>query len=533
MEAMITNIRQDAGYYCGKAMQAFEKKNYIESIKNLNKAEKVAVGGERLEIYFILGLMYNCIEDYSRSSEYFLLSVLSRPLQSKAVRSMFDNAVLMKDVVSANNYKNLFNFTDATKEEKEALERIFEKLNKDLKPKIREVSIEDSEEFRENFVQALEMFEDEDFDGAIEILSKYDYKKSQDTRELMAECYFMSERTEKAVELLNLPEKTLLDNINLIVYLDDLGRKDESRDLISKIKNKSMTDTELFAFALSLWKCGEYVDCVETLERYLKLKPYDKNANNLYCSICIAAGLFSKAKEKLLQLKELAHFDAIYYLEMLNMCERKESKKTYDYLALWKAFDKKYKSRLKALLEFDEANFEKEIVKDYNFINWVATIKDKYLKNLFFAKAAKIRALREPLQKILVSNEIDKSVKQIIISTRLDMGYNEDFVVSRDGVAIGFVPLSIKHMKDKMLYKAYCLIINKLVDDSSQQWFFNLNYFFDNLNQICKEDIEDPYILAAIITWEFERFRNAKIKNICKYFNVKEEDFWKYYISDN
>ena len=80
-------------------------------------------------------------------------------------------------------------------------------------------------------------------------------------------------------------------------------------------------------------------------------------------------------------------------------------------------------------------------------------------------------------------------------------------------------------MKNDLYYKAFSLIVNKLVGDSSEQWLFNLNYFFDNLKQICKEDIEDPYILAAIITWEFERFRNAKIKNICKYFHVKEEDF--------
>ena len=531
MEAIITNIRQDAGFYCGKAMQAFEKKNYIESIKQLNKAEKVAVGGERLEIYFILGLMYNCIEDYERSNEYFLLSVLSRPLQAKAVRSMFDNSVLMKNIVLANNYKNLYNFTEATKEEKEAVENIFKKLQKDLQPKIREVTIEDSEEFQKNFVQALGMFEDKDFDGAIEILSMYDYKKSQDTRQLLSECYFLSGRTEKAIEITQSQVMTTTDKINLVVYLNELGKYNESKNLINQIKKKSLKETELYSFSLALWKCEEYLDCIDILDRFLKLKPYDKNANDLYCSVCMELGLYSKAKEKLLQLKEISQFDAVYYLEMLNMCERKESKLAYDYLALWKTFDKKYKSKLKAFLEFDDAEFEKVVSKDYDLINWVATIKDKYLKNLFFAKVSKIRSLKEHLQRILVSNEIEKSLKQIIISTRLDMGYNEDFVAIRDGVVVGFIPLALKHKKNEMYYKAFSLIVNKLVDDSTEQWIFNLNYFFDNINKICKEDIEDPYILAAIITWEFERFRNTKIKNICKYFHVKEEDFWKYYIS--
>lgn len=533
MDAMITNIRRDAGYYCEKAMGAFENKNFINSVKFLNKAEKVAVGGEKLEIYFILGLMYNCMEDYTRSSEYFMLSLLSRPLQSKAVRSMFENAVTEKNLILANKYKELFMFTEADKKEKEAVNKVFEFLHKELKPKIREVKIEDSQEFQKDYNYALDLYEDEHFDEAIEVLNKYDYKKSQETRELLIDCYYMAGKSDIAINLLSREEMTNRDKISMVVVLNELGREEEKKVLIEEIKKAKLNEVDLFKFALSLLESDDMMLCLETLEKFLKIKPYDKNANNLYASICLGLGLFSKAKDKLLDLKEVGKLDVIYYLEMLKLCEKNESPKTYDYFTMCKNFDRKLKSKLKAVVEYSDDKFEEVVSCDEAFVKWVATINDKHLKNLFFTRAAKILGLKDLFQQLYVAEEVDKTLKQIIISRRLDLGYNEDYVVSYDGNLIGFVPLSMKNKKNEVFYKAYTLLVNRIIGKSSNKWIYNLNYYFDNIKEFCKEGIEDPYILAAIIYYEFDSFRNkTTIRETCKYFNISQEDFWKFYISD-
>ena len=534
MDALITNIRQDASFYCSKAMQAFEKKDYIESIKNLNKAEKVAIGSERYEIYFIMGLMYGSISDFQKSSEYFLLSLFSLPLQSKAFKAIFDNAIMLEDLNMAKFFMERQKFCPSVNErEIEETKKAYEFFVKKSKPKIREVKLEDSKEYKRDYEDALKAFIDNHCDIAIDLLSKYDLKKSAKTRELLADSYIVNEEVEKAREVLMSAENMInTDKIALISIEYLQGNDDQVKALIQDLQKRHLTDEEALKFAEVLTKVDEGLLAVKVLEDCLKKDPYNVYVSEFYCAVCIDLGLFSKAKNKLMQLKEIKQSESALYVELLKICEAKPEKKIYDVTLFFKSFDKKFKAKLKSIAKLEGSEFEKAIMQDENLLYWLAGCEDKHLRNTIFVRVAKIRSAHIILQKIFASFDVDINLKYIISKVRFEMGYNEETIFAVDNKFLGICKLAEKYRKNDLYYKAYTMCVGKMFDDNKERGYINLNNIYDRLKEFCNDSCQNPYVLAAIISWVAECGWGGNIKKICHYYGIEETEFWKYYIGD-
>ncbi len=529
MDALITNIRQDAGFYCSKAMKAFEKKNYIESIKQLNKAEKVANGPEKYEIYFIQGLMYNCIEDYARSTEYFLLSVLSLPLQAKAFKSIFENMLNLDRPDIAEAYKVILSYHPAVnKEDLEDVTASFESYQKRHKPKIHEVSLEESENFKKDFAEAQKLFEDEMYSEALVKVAYYDYDNSPKLRDLLARCCMMQGNFEAAEKILIRENMTTGDKLTLLACYFLSCNKAKKIELIEELQKTKLTISEKFKFARELSNICEFMSCLEILEKYLVQKPYDYEANVLYISTCLELSLFTKAKNRLLNMVEISKSNRLIFKELLNLCENKNaqniSSKQFDI-----CYEKKYKAKINSILKLEDKEFENAVVKNEDLIFWLSRRKDRHLRNLFFARAAKIRSLQDVMQKILVDMAVDIKTKLIILNARLDCLYNEDFIMTKNNMILGFNKLNPRFAVNPIYFKAHKLIIQKVLDDN-EQGIFEFGYFFSKFFDVYKDSVSSPYIMAAIISWEIDKkLKRNSIKSICKYFEISQEEFWKYY----
>ncbi len=534
MSAFISNIRQNTEYFCKKAMQAFEEQNYLLSIKYLNEAEKVADKREIYEIYFIQGLMYSKIEQYERSNEYFLLSTFSMPLQVKAFSAVVENMLALKRFDLAENYLTLLSYHPAIK--KEELDAITQRFDKDIeknKPKLREVSIEDDPKFIEDYTHALDMLYEGHFDKAIDIMSSYDYKKSAKTKDILTKSYSLNNQYDIAEQVATSSKLSINDKCNLILCYFFAGEEQKKNNLIKELKNnKYLTNEEMYRYAVVLAKIGENLLSIEAFENYFKKEPYDDYARIVYAMVCMDSEMFSKAKDTLIRFKPLELFDSGIYEELLVKCESKESVSYINHMDIWSLIDGKYKARIKWLLDQSEEKFA-EIASLYKKeILWLATYKDKYLRNLFFTRYAKLEGNQDILDKILVSSEVDDGTKLIIIKQRLDSGINNNIIFTKDEVLVGFMALEYDLAKDKTYYKAYSLLVSKVLD-SKERGLFDFSYFIRRIANIYKDSVENPYILAAIITWEIDKkIKRKTIKSTCKYFGVSEEDFWKYYKGD-
>lgn len=534
MDALITNIRQDAGFYCSKAMKAFEQKDYFESIKYLNKAEKVAIGGERHEIYFILGLIYGSINDYQKSTEYFLLSLFSIPLQSKAFKAIFDNAVLTEDFEMAKFFMDRQKFCPGvTEKETEEIKKAYDFFIKKAKPKIREVKIEDSKKYQKDYEDALKAFIDNQCDISIDILSRYDYKNSPKTRELLADSYIVVNEIDKAKEVLHSAERLSITDKICLISVEYLQENDgKVKQLIEDIQKQQLTLDETLKFAEILTKVNEGVLAVKILEDCLKKEPYDIYLAEFYCVTCIDLGLFSKAKNKLMQLKEIKQSESAFYMEMLNICEAKTNKKIYDIHLFYKSFEKKWKAKLKTIAKLEGKDFDKAIMQNEALLYWLAKSDDKHLRNTIFVRVAKIRSALALLQKIFADYDIDVNLKYIIAKVRFEMGYNEETIVAVDNKFLAVCRLAEKHRKNPLYYKAYIMCVGKLFDDNKERGYINFNNIFDRIGEFCNDSCQNPYVLAAIISWVAEYGWGGNIKKICHYYGIEETEFWKYYIEE-
>ncbi len=535
MSAKIINIRQDAGFYCNKAMEAFAQKNYFASIKYLNKAETLANHIEKREIYFIQGLMYSYIEEYDRSSEYFLLSAFSLPLQVKAFKSVFENMIADEKLEQAFNYKTLLSYHPGIeKKEFTLIEKAFEKADNEHKPKIREFDIEETKAFSEDYLEATRLFEAEDYEGCLDIMQKYTAFRTPRIKDLICRVYIMQDKYEELISYIKVGPVSIEDKCELIICYAYIDKDTEKQNIINDIKsNKHLTDRQKIKFGLALASVGEYVDAVAVLEEYLKSEPYDISMGLTYSKICINAELYTKAKEALIKYKELASFDTLYqYEELLKLCESA----TLPYPTVPKVkpisnnIDKKYCKKIQSLLELEDEPFKRALKKHMNHIFWLSTYEgDKFLRNTFFARAAKQKELKDVLDKILISFAVDDDLKQIIIKSRLDAELHEDIIFSKEEMLVGFMAISPKLSASKLYSKVYNLLINKVLDDE-EQGLFDFNYFLKDIEKTYGDSVENPYVLAAITTWEIDKkVKRNSIKNICQYYQISEELFWKYY----
>jgi len=534
MSAFITNIRQNTDYYCKKAMECFEAQDILSSIKYLNKAEELALGGEKYEIYFIQGMMYSRLEMYERSNEYFLLSTFSFPLQVKAFIAIFENMISMERLDLAENYKTMLSYHPGVKkDEREDINIKFEKALADLKPKIKLANIEDTDKFRKDYQKSVEMMCDSDFLGAIELMGKYSPKDSQKARDILTNAYVLLGEYDKAESIAHADTMTVEDKCNLILcYFLAEDRKKEFALIDELLKCKTLSKEDTYRFALRLAKVGENLTAIKVFEKYFSLAPYDDYAKIIYSMVCMDEGLFTKAKNTLISFLPVALFDRGIYDELLKKCEAKEPANFINNIDLWHIVDKKYKSRITWLNglndeEFAVAvkNFEKEIL-------WLATAKDKYLRNTFFTRYCTLEGSSDVINKMLVCDDVDVGTKLIIINKRLDSGINDNIMFTRNEMFTGFLRLSDNLSNNKVYFRAYTLLINRIID-SNQQGLFDFGFFIKRAQNLYKDSIDNPYILAAIISWDIDKtIKRKTIKSICSYFGVSEEDFWKYYKED-
>ena len=534
MSALITNIRQNTEYFCKKAMESFEKQDVLASIKYLNEAEKVANSKEIYEIYFIQGLMYAKLQDYKRSNEYFLLSIFSYPLQIKAFMSICENMLALKNIELAQNYKAILDFHPiAKKDEANTLDALIKKVEKQLAPKIREYKVEDTEEFIKDYELSLKLFvSGDEIDDVLDLMSKYDYKKVSKAKDILTKYYCIKGDFDKAEDIAKSSKLSTVDKCNLIFVYHFTDQK-EKRDLLINdlLEDKTLSLDEKQHFGIELAKIEENLLSIKVLEEYLKKNPYDSLTNMAYSMICMDSELFTKAKDCLLKFLPTANFDIGVYEELLNRCEKRQPASFVNNTQTSNLINKKYRSKLKWLVELDQEEFEKNVKDCYKEMMWLATSNDRYLKSMFFVKYAKINANYNIINKILVSDDVDINTKKIIIRQRFDNHINQNIVYTIDQMFVAFTALDKKLANDNMYFKVYSLLCSRVMD-SKERGLFDFSIFINNFSKKYK-DLDNPYIMAAIISWEIDKSINRKsIKAVCKYYQISEEDFWKYYKGD-
>lgn len=531
MSAFITNIRQNTDYYYKKAMQSFEKLDILGSIKYLNEAEKLASTNEKYEIYFIQGMMYAKLEMYERSTEYFLMSTFSLPLQTKAFIGIFENMLALEKLDIADSYKTMLSYHPGIKKEELAdINAKFDKACEHFSPKLRIATIEDIPTFTDDYSKAIDYMCDCYYEEALDILQKYDPKESPKTRDIVTNCLILLGRYEEAEKVAFEGKLNTEDKCNLILCYYLIEENDKKTALINELyNNKKLSKEEMFRFAVRLAKIGENLKSILMFEKYFEKEPYDDYANIIYCRVCMDTGLFSKAKNSLIKFFPVALFDSGIYDELLKKCEAQQPANYINNVDPWSVVDKKYKSRIEYLNNLSDEDFEINASKYKNEVLWLATAKDKYLRNTFFTRYCTLQESDDIINKMLVCDDVDNKTKRIIIDKRLDSGINKNIMFTRNEMFLGFIKLSDNLANNKLYHKAYTLLIKRVLD-SNQQGLFDFGYFVKRAERLYGDRIEDPYILAAVISWDIDKnIKRKTIKSICNYYGIREEDFWKYY----
>ena len=256
-----------------------------------------------------------------------------------------------------------------------------------------------------------------------------------------------------------------------------------------------------------------------------------------YCQVCIKAGEYEKARLRLIKLKLLNPILTYAYDYYMQKCLNKEQIELDFNLDMPLKEIIRIQKLIKEYLLLTDKKLKKEFLKNEDLFYFISTMPETNTKTLLLLKLSKLegKPFNIFFKSVLLMNYVKTSTKLKIVKNRMKLESVLNLFFSKDDIIIKII-MHNKKLSEKyspVLSKSALNCLNFILDETTLDEI-NLKSIVNFLANLKIEEKANEEMLSAYLTWSLIGRNHLKtLRSVCNYFNVTQENFYKFMEENN
>lgn len=536
MSEKVLSFNKDDKFYFKKANEFLSNNQFVLAIRFLNKAIDLSQNKApflKCSYYLVLAQAYSAVKLYELSNIYYYKALENDIFAQLVFRGLGENFYLIGNVNASKFYLNqCVNLLETSQVATSAKAKLYD-IEKNEKPLFRVVSSEEGLSLEEqNKVEKLISLGK--FNQVINLMETKNNFSNSKLRAELALAYFFTGQTQKGINLINkFGNGSLTDLCNLLLMYYNKNDSKNYNKVREKLLNFSVEDDEqLFKIGLTLAQTEDYIKAKEFMEVFLEKNPYEWELKFMYAITCINCNRKDVAKNILLDLKTLDPYNNYIINYYLDICNKDDTNKLQYIFNLPISEYTKVQNKVKEFLFLSNEELLKAFNNNEDLFCFLANNEETNLVKLLFIKLSLIedQNIKSFFDYCLLTENLKEKTKNEIVVNILSQDGATNVSVVKNKIFTKIVVPNVLATKanNPNIFEALQHVIKFMLSEALLM-NINLKREIIKIERIIKQEKTNPSVLATFICFDYlQNKKKVSLNKICKFFNVSQQDFYKF-----